>query len=275
MAPRTEILKIALGYEFIYQFPQPTPLLLMVNVHYTRASDLVVPDIMTVDPPVPRTAYRDGFGNWCTRLVAPAGRVRIAGAGTIYDAGQPDPAAHEALQHEVQDLPDEAIVYLLGSRYCETDELTAIAWQLFGQTPTGWARVQAVCDFVHQHIRFDYGLARPTRTAVQAYHERTGVCRDFAHLAVAFCRCLNIPARYCTGYLSDIGLPETPVPMDFAAWMEVYLGGAWHMFDPRNNAPRWGRVLIGHGRDATDVAITNTFGPNTLERFTVWTHEVV
>jgi transglutaminase-like putative cysteine protease len=177
------------------------------------------------------------------------------------------------LQHEVQDLPDDTLLYLLGSRYCETDALTETAWALFGNSGPGWARVQAVCDFVHRHITFDYQQARPTRTALQAYQERVGVCRDYAHLAVAFCRCLNIPARYCTGYLSDIGEPENPMPMDFAAWFEAYLGGAWHMFDPRNNAPRRGRVLIGRGRDATDVAITNTFGPNTLERFTVWTHE--
>jgi transglutaminase-like putative cysteine protease len=269
------MLKIALGYELIYQFPQPTPMMLMVNVHYSRAADILVPDTMTIDPPAPISAYRDGFGNWCTRLVAPAGRVRIAGAGTVADAGLPDMASHSAWQHEVQDLPEEVLIYLLGSRYCETDELMGTAWQLFGHTPPGWARVQAVCDFVHQHITFDYAHARATRTALQAYQERIGVCRDYAHLALTLCRCLNIPARYCTGYLSDIGLPYTPVPMDFAGWFEAYLGGQWHMFDPRNNAPRWGRVLIGQGRDATDVAISNTFGPNILEKFTVWTHELV
>ncbi len=268
-------LKIAVGYELIYQFPQPTPMLLMLNVHYSRASDIIVADTMTTDPQVPISAYRDGFGNWCTRLVAPAGRVRIAGAGTVYDAGLPDPVAPDAWQHEVQDLPDETLIFLLGSRYCETDELSETAWRLFGHTPLGQARVQAVCDFVHNHIVFDYAQARPTRTALQAYNERIGVCRDYAHLAVAFCRCLNIPARYCTGYLSDIGLPFTPVPMDFAGWFEAYLGGQWHMFDPRNNAPRRGRVLIARGRDATDVAISNTFGPNTLESFTVWTHEAI
>lgn len=272
---RAKNLKIAVGYELIYQFPQPTPMLLMLNMHYSRASDIIVADTMTTDPQVPISAYRDGFGNWCTRLVAPAGRVRIAGAGTVYDAGLPDPVAPDASQHEVQDLPDETLIFLLGSRYCETDELSETAWRLFGHTPLGHARVQAVCDFVHNHIVFDYAQARPTRTALQAYNERIGVCRDYAHLAVAFCRCLNIPARYCTGYLSDIGLPFTPVPMDFAGWFEAYLGGQWHMFDPRNNAPRRGRVLIAQGRDATDVAISTTFGPNTLESFTVWTHEAI
>ena len=264
---------IALGYELFYDLPQPTPMLLMLNVHDSRAADILVPDLMTTTPVVPLTTYRDSFGNICTRLVAPAGRVRIAGAGTVNDSGLPDPMPQNTWQHEVQDLPDEVLMYLMASRYCETDELTAAAWSLFGHTPLGLPRVQAVCDFVHNHIKFDYGAARPTRTALQAYQERIGVCRDYAHLALTFCRALNIPARYCTGYLSDIGLPYTPVPMDFAGWFEAYLGGAWHMFDPRNNAPRWGRVLIGRGRDATDVAISTTFGPNMLAGFTVWTHE--
>ncbi len=267
-------MNIGIGYELIYQFPQPTPMLLMLNVHYTRASDILVPDNMTITPSAPISAYRDGFGNWCTRLVAPAGQVRIAAAGTVRDAGLPDPVPYGAIQHEVQDLPEETLVYLLGSRYCETDELTATAWQLFGHTPLGWARVQAVCDYVHNHIVFDYAHARPTKTAWQAFNERQGVCRDYAHLAVAFCRCLNIPARYCTGYLSDIGEVGPFSAMDFAGWFEAYLGGQWHMFDPRNNKPRKGRVLIARGRDATDVAITNTFGPNTLMKFTVWTDEV-
>ena len=268
-------LKIAIGYELIYQLPQPTPMLLMLNVHYSRAADILVTDVMTTEPAVPASAYRDSFGNWCTRLVAPAGRFRIASAGTVLDAGLPDPVPTHAWQHEVQDLPEEVLIFLLGSRYCETDELSEAAWQIFGQTPLGWARVQAVCDFVNRHIKFDYQQARPTRTAAQAFREQVGVCRDYAHLAVAFCRCLNIPARYCTGYLSDIGEPLNVAPMDFAGWFEAYLSGEWHMFDPRNNAPRRGRVLIGQGRDATDVAITNTFGPNTLESFKVWTHEAL
>ncbi len=266
-------MNIAIGYELIYQVPQPTPMLLMLNVHYSRANDIIVPDTITTSPAVPFATYRDGFGNWCTRLVAPAGQIRIASAGTVADSGLPDPVFPHAIQHQVQDLPEDTLVYLLGSRYCETDELMQTAWALFGHTPPGWARVQAVCDWVHNHIKFDYAQARPTRTASHAYHERIGVCRDYAHLAVTFCRALNIPARYCTGYLSDIGENLNVAPMDFAAWFEAYLGGAWRMFDPRNNAPRRGRVLIAQGRDATDVAITNTFGPNHLQSFTVWTHE--
>ncbi len=268
-------MQIRIGYELIYQCPQPTPMLLMVNVHHSRAADLVVPDHLTTDPPVPLRAYHDGFGNWCSRIVAPAGRIRIAGTGVVNDRGLPDPVVPGAVQHMVQDLPEEVLVFLLGSRYCETDRLSEIAWMLFGQTPLGWARVQAICDFVNGHIAFDYATARPTRTAWEAYNERCGVCRDFAHLAVALCRCMNIPARYCTGYLSDIGVPPPYSPMDFAGWFEAYLGGAWHTFDPRNNVPRIGRILIGRGRDAVDVPISNTFGPNTLLSFKVWTDEIV
>jgi transglutaminase-like putative cysteine protease len=266
-------LQIAVGYELFYEFPQPTPMLMMVNIHASRAADIIVPDIPTITPAVPFATYHDGFGNLCTRLVAPAGQVRIAGAGTVRDHGLPDLVDHNAWQHQVQDLPEDTLIYLLGSRYCETDELTPIAWQLFAHTQPGWARVQAICDWVHNHIKFDYAHARPTKTALQAYHEGTGVCRDYAHLALTFCRCLNIPARYCTGYLSDLGEVGPFSPMDFAGWFEAYLNNQWIMFDPRNNTPRKGRILIARGRDATDVAITNTFGPNILTGFTVWTHQ--
>jgi transglutaminase-like putative cysteine protease len=268
-------LEIAVGYELIYQFPQPTPILAMLNIHYSRSADIVVADTMTSSPAVPITSYRDSFGNWCSRLVAPAGLFRLASAATVRDAGLPDPVVADAIQHQVQDLPPDVLVFLLGSRYCETDELTQIAWKLFGHTQPGWARVQAVCDFVHNHIKFDYLQARATRTALQAYHEGIGVCRDYAHLAATLCRCLNIPARYCTGYLSDINQPLPHAPGDFAGWFEAYLGGKWHVFDPRNNRPMYGRVLMGYGRDATDVALTNIFGPSLLERFTVWTHEAI
>ncbi|MDD2704989.1 MAG: transglutaminase family protein [Acidocella sp.] len=268
-------MKIAVGYELIYQFPQPTPVLAMLNIHYSRAADIVVADTMTSVPMVTITPYRDLFGNWCSRFTAPAGRFRLASAATVHDAGLPDPVPRGAKQHEVQDLPPETLVFLLGSRYCETDELTQTAWELFGHTKPGWERVQAVCNFVHHHIKFDYLQARATRTALQAYQEGIGVCRDYAHLATTFCRCLNIPARYCTGYLSDIGQPLPHAPGDFAGWFEAYLDGAWHVFDPRNNKPMFGRILMGYGRDATDVALTNIFGPSLLESFTVWTHEAI
>jgi transglutaminase-like putative cysteine protease len=267
--------KIAVGYEFIYQFPQPTPMTVSLNVHASRAGDIIVADVMTTAPHVPVSFYRDGFGNQCARLVAPAGRFRLASAGTVLCADTPDPVVPGAKQHKVEDLPIATLPYLLGSRYCETDVLSPIAWQLFGHTEPGWARVQAVCDFVHKRIKFDYMQARATRTALQGYQEQVGVCRDYAHLGVALCRALNIPARYCTGYLSDIGEPLPHPPGDFAGWFEAYLGGAWHTFDPRNNVPRLGRILMAYGRDAADVAMCNIFGPSVLEGFTVWTHEAV
>lgn len=267
-------IKLRVGYEMIYDFPQATPMMMVLGMHFTRASDVIVPDFLTTTPAVPITPYRDGFGNWCSRIVAPPGRMRLFADGMVRDSGVPEVATRDAIQHAVQDLPAETLVYLLGSRYCETDRLSDIAWKLFENTPPGWARVQAICDFVHNHIRFGYQHARATMTAYEVYSEGKGVCRDYAHLAVTFCRCMNIPARYCTGYLSDIGTPK-PWVGDFAGWFEAYIGGRWHMFDPRNNVPRIGRVLIAQGRDASDVPITQTFGPNTLVSFKVWTDEAV
>jgi len=268
------MMQIRVGFEMIYECPQPTPMIFNLNVHFTRTSDLVGRDELVFDPPVPVNGYRDSFGNWCTRIVAPKGRTRVTASALVNDTGAPDPVVSRARQVPVQDLPEETLLFLLGSRYCETDRLSEIAWNLFGQTPTGWGRVQAICDYVHRHIVFGYEHARMTRSALEAYYDKTGVCRDFTHLAVAFCRCMNIPARYCTGYLGDIGVPPPHGPMDFAAWFEAFLDGHWHTFDPRNNTPRIGRVLIARGRDASDVAISSTFGPNTLTSFKVWTDEV-
>jgi transglutaminase-like putative cysteine protease len=267
-------MQIKVGYELDYEFPQPTPMIVSLSVHYSRASDVVVPDHMRTTPAIPITSYRDGFGNWCNRIVAPAGRLRLSATGVVNDSGQPEPAWDNGIQNPVETLPEACLVYLLGSRYCETDRLTETAWKLFAHTPLGWARVRAVCDFVHQHIQFGYEYASPTKTAYEAFVERKGVCRDFTHLAVAFCRALNIPARYCTGYLGDIGMPPPYGAMDFAAWFEAYLGNSWHVFDPRNNMPRIGRVLIARGRDAADVALTTTFGPNKLEKFQVFTDQI-
>ena len=267
-------MQIRVGFEMIYDSPQPTPMIFNLNVHFTRVSDLVGRDDLMVDPPLPMQAYRDSFGNWCTRLVAPKGRMRISANAVVRDTGAVDAFAPDARQIPVPELPEETLLFLLGSRYCETDRLSEIAWKLFGKGPTGWGRVQAICDFVHNHITFGYENARATRTALEAYNEKVGVCRDFTHLAVAFCRCMNIPARYCTGYLGDIGMPPPYGPMDFAAWFEVYLGNQWYTFDARNNTPRIGRVLIARGRDASDVALSNAFGPSKLEGFKVWTDEV-
>ena len=267
-------MKFQTGYELQYHFPQPTPIILMLNVHFTRVSDLARPDHIVINPAVPLSGYRDSFGNWCSRLLAPAGLVTISSDFDVRDSGLPDPVLARSRQSGVEQLPDEALVFLLASRFCDSDRLLDLAWSLFGATEPGAARVQAVCDFVHHHIQFGYEHASVGRTASQAYEDRRGVCRDYAHLSVAFCRALNIPARYCTGYLSDAGTPLPHAVGDFAAWFEVYLDGNWHMFDPRNNTPRIGRILIARGRDAADVAITTTFGPNTLQSFRVWTDEI-
>jgi transglutaminase-like putative cysteine protease len=267
-------MQIRFGYQLDYEFPAFTPVIVTLNVHHSRVSDLVRPDHMVTTPAVPSAAYRDGFGNWCTRLVAPPGPFRLTTDATINDSGVREQAVPTAGQHPVQELPAETLVYLLGSRYCETDKMSQFAWERFSKGPTGWARVQEICDFVHGHIQFGYQFASPTKTAWEVFNERRGVCRDFAHLAITLCRCMNIPARYCTGYLGDIGVPKDPSPMDFAGWFEAYLGGAWHTFDARNNVPRTGRILIAQGRDAADVAITTTFGPNVLKSFRVWTDEV-
>ena len=267
-------MKINIGYELIYDCPQPTPMILTLSVHYTRVSDIITPDYLITDPPVPVTAYRDNFGNWCSRIIAPKGQLKLSTNALIKDTGLPDVIFPQAGQTPVENLPNETLLFLLGSRYCETDRLSETAWQLFDQTPTGWARVQAICNFVNQHLAFGYEHARHSKTALEAFQEKTGVCRDYAHLAIAFCRCMNIPARYCTGYLGDIGIPPPYGVMDFAGWFEAYLDGQWYTFDARNNTPRIGRVLIARGRDAADVAISSTFGPNTLASFRVRTDEV-
>ena len=266
-------MRIRVGFEMIYDCPQPTPMIFNLNVHFTRVSDLIGRDDLVFDPPARIAAYRDSFGNWCTRIVAPQGQLRLTTDALVRDTGQPDVIFPHARQTPVEELPDETLLFLLGSRYCETDRLSEAAWGLFGNSPPGWARVQAICDYVHRHIAFGYQHALRTKTACDAFESGTGVCRDYAHLAVAFCRCMNIPARYCTGYLGDIGVPPPYGPMDFAAWFEAYLDGHWYTFDARNNTPRIGRVLIARGRDASDVAISSTFGPNTLRSFSVRTEE--
>jgi transglutaminase-like putative cysteine protease len=268
-------MQIRVGYELTYACPQATPMILTLSIHASRASDIVIPDPVCISPACPTTGYRDSFGNWCTRILAPAGELCVSTDAVVNDTGLPDVVAPLAMQTPVEELPEEALRFLLASRYCETDLLSPIAWQLFGNGPTGWGRVQAICDFVHNHIQFGYGFARSTKTASEVYQERAGVCRDFAHLAISLCRCMNIPARYCTGYLGDIGVPASDAPMDFSGWFEAFLGGRWYTFDARHNTPRIGRVLIAHGRDASDVAISTAFGPSFLKSFKVWTDEIV
>ncbi|MBB6307432.1 transglutaminase-like domain-containing protein [Xanthobacter tagetidis] len=261
------------GYEIAYSCPQPTPMILTLSVHPSRINDLMQPDRAVFDPPVAANTYHDSFGNFCHVIQAPPGKLTMRTDFVIRDSGLPDPVAPDAAQLALGDLPVDTLLFLLGSRYCETDRLTAIAWSMFGKTPKGWPLVQAICDFVHGHIAFDYAHASPLKTAFDAYTERQGVCRDFAHLAITLCRCMNIPARYCTGYLGDIGVPADPAPMDFSAWFEAYLGGRWYTFDARHNTPRIGRILMARGRDATDVALVTSFGPSTLAGFKVTTVE--
>jgi transglutaminase-like putative cysteine protease len=266
-------MKIHAGYEISYDCLQPTPMILSLSVHPSRVGDLLSWDRMRLDPPIPANTYHDSFGNFCHVIRAPAGRLTMSTDFLINDHGNPDTTAPQAQQHSLNELPVEVLIYLLGSRYCETDRLSNTAWSLFGTLPKGWPLVQAICDYVHQHIKFGYEHASPTKTAWDAYAERRGVCRDFAHLAVTLCRCMNVPARYCTGYLGDIGVPPDDTPMDFSAWLEVYLGDRWYTFDARHNTPRIGRILMARGRDATDVAILTSFGPCTLAAFKVTTEE--
>jgi len=265
---------IRLGYDIQFDLPTDVFFISMVNVHPSRVEDLREPDELKVTPAVPISSYVDSFGNRCTRFMARSGPVRLYNSTLIEDSGAPDPVNWSAREIPVERLPPETLVYLLGSRYCEVDLLSNTAAQLFGGIPRGWQRVQAICDWVHQHVTFGYDFARATRTALEVFNERVGVCRDFQHLAVTFCRCLNIPARYATGYLGDIGVPPTASPMDFSAWFEVYLENRWWAFDARNNTPRIGRVLIAIGRDAADVAITTSIGAAYLKKFEVTTDEV-
>ena len=265
---------IRLGYEMQFQVPAPTPMLLMLYVHPSRADALRGPDRVAVEPATPVKEFADAFGNRCGWLIAPPGQVSLKGDTLIETGAQPDPVLPGLPQHPVEELPAEVLPYLMGSRYCEVDKLSDAAWSLFGQAPLGWGRVQAICDWVNANVRFGYQFANPFKSAADVFAERAGVCRDFNHLALTFCRCVGIPARYVTGYLGDIGVPPSTSPMDFSGWFEAFLGGGWHTFDARHNMPRIGRVVVARGRDAVDVAMTTSFGPTTLTKFVVVTDEV-
>lgn len=269
------VIFIKLGYDIALGLPAATTIVYVLRVHPSRSADLVTPENFRIEPSLPIEEYLDGFGNRCGRVNALMGNIRFINEAVIRDLGEPDPCFPAELQNDVTSLPLETLAFVLPSRYCEVDsELLDFAWSTFGSTPAGWHRVQAVCDFVHRHIRFDYLQARSNRTALEAFHERVGVCRDFTHLAITLCRCLNFPARYVTGYLGDIRVPASPDPMDFSAWFEVFLGNRWYTFDARHNARRIGRVVIGRGRDAGDVPIAMAFGRHTLEHFRVTTEEI-
>jgi transglutaminase-like putative cysteine protease len=266
---------IRAGFEITHNCPIPTAMTTLLSVRPERFADLVTPQTISATAPVVLRQFEDLHGNVAHRLLAPAGPFSLRAQFLIRDSGLPDPVVLDAQQEPVENLPDGVLIYLLGSRYCETDILSNTAWSLFGATEAGWPRVQAIVDYVHDRLTFGYAYARPTRTAAEAHQERHGVCRDFAHLAVALCRCMNIPARYCTGYLGDIGVPPVDSPMDFSAWFEVWLGGAWRTFDARHNTPRIGRIPMAYGRDAADVAITTSFGAAPLMGFSVITDEVL
>lgn len=265
---------IRLGYDIVLENAQPHTIVGVLNVHPSRVADLLEPDRVTLTPPVRVEEYSDSFGNLCTRMFAPQGTLRISNSTLIRDSGLPDAVDWSARPIPVEELPPDTLQFLLASRYCEVDSrLGDMAWQLFGSVQPGWPMVQAICDWVHNQITFGYQYARPNKTALDVSTERNGVCRDFQHLAITLCRCMNIPARYATGYLGDIGVPPQPCPMDFSAWFEAYLGGRWWTFDARHNVPRIGRVLMAVGRDAADVAITTSFGSSVLTKFTVVTEE--
>ena len=267
---------IDIGYELQFRAPAPVAMTLGLYAHPSRQADLVEPDVIYTDPPVPLDSFVDAFGNRLARVVVPAGDVRFHSHNQVRDSGRPDAVPttdDEQRQRLVSELPTDVLQYLMPSRYCEVELLQDRAWDLFGQYPAGWARAKAVVDWVHDWVTFGYPYARATKTAYDVFHERRGVCRDFQHLCVALHRCLNIPARYVTGYLGDIGLPFNPAPMDFSAWHEVYLGGRWWSVDGRHNVPRIGRILMATGRDAVDVALTTQFGPATLTKFEVTTNE--
>lgn len=265
---------IRLGYELAVQCPYPTPIIASLEIRPERRVDLIREHEPIINPETPSTVYTDSFGNRCRRFTAPVGETSIRYNAIIADSGEYELVNPLIGEVPIADLPPEALIYMLGSRYCETDLMMDFAWQNFGQVEPGWQRVQAICDFVHNRLSFGYSYARCTRTAGQAFEERVGVCRDFAHLAITLCRCMNIPARYVNGFLGDIGVPRDPAPMDFSAWFEVYLEGGWYTFDARHNVPRMGRVVVAYGRDATDVPLIHTFGPHRLTTFTVWTDEI-
>ncbi len=264
---------IRVGYELTFDLPEPVAMTLMLSIHPTRAAD-VRAYRSSVEPEIPVQTFTDAFGNTCGRILAPAGRMKLLADGVVEDSGLPDAVDESAIQHPVEELPSECVQFLFNSRYCEVDKLVPVAWDLFGNVAPGWGRVQAICNWVHEKVEFGYAFARPTKSAWDVLAERVGVCRDFSHTALTLCRCMNIPARYTTGYLGDIGVPLSASPMDFSGWFEVYLGGKWHTCDARHNVPRIGRIVMAYGRDATDVALTTSYGSAPLTGFKVWTDEV-
>lgn len=266
---------IKLGYELIFDIPVPrVPMVLMLYTHPDHAHLLQQPEKIHIEPEVQVKDFIDAFGNRAAMIVAPQGKLRITYENVALDTGEPEPTIEGKILHPVEELPPDVLQFLLASRYCEVDRMTNMAWQLFGQTPPTWERVKAIVDWAHGHIEFGYKYASPFKTAHDVCVERQGVCRDYMHLAITMLRAMNVPARYATGYLGDIGVPINPAPMDFSAYLEVYLSGKWWAMDARHNIQRIGRIKQAHGRDAVDVALTTSFGPTRLEKFYVVTEEV-
>ena len=265
---------IRTGYDLRFECEAPVPMLALLNVRPERHGDLRTPEVLKTDPPIPVHQYEDHFGNVCSRFVVPEGGVTLSADFVIEDSGEPDPVAKDAEQLPIEDLPDDVMQFLLNSRYCEVSKLIDEAWDIAKDHPPGWKRVQALVTAAHERIEFDYMKASTEHSARSVFDQRFGVCRDFAHLAITLCRAANIPARYCTGYLGDLGIDPMDDPMDFSAWFEAYLGGKWYTFDARHNKPRIGRIVMARGRDATDAALTTQFGAATLAKFRVHTDEV-
>jgi len=267
-------MQIRYGFNIELTLFQPTTLVTLMDVHPSRRRDILEERRFHASQPIPVETFIDSYGNLSRRMTVEAGPLALGLEGVIRDSGLPDEIDESAEAAPLSELPPEALPFLMASRYCENDLLSAFAWSRFGQIGGGSARVQAICDFVNDRLKFSYPDARETRTAAQAMEERIGVCRDFTHLAITLCRCMNIPARFCNGYLGDIGVPPDPSPMDFNAWFEAYVGGRWYTFDPRHNQPRIGRILVSRGRDAADVAMITSFGPHQLPVFRIITEEV-
>jgi transglutaminase-like putative cysteine protease len=265
---------IRYGYELTFECDQPTLMVCLLDAHEDNTHRVVYDSGFKTWPSTGAYIYNDSFGNQVRKFISPAGSLTIHRDSIIRDDGLSDPIIDNAQEVPLDRVPNEYLIYLLGSRYCETDKLSQVAWDLFGAVAPGWRRVQAICDFVNAHVTFGYEHARATRTAFETFEEKVGVCRDFAHIAVALCRCMNIPTRYANGFLGDIGVPADPAPMDYNAWFEVFLDGRWFTFDARHNQPRIGRITVARGRDATDIPLATSFGPHRLTQFKVWTDEV-
>ncbi|MGB8817655.1 MAG: transglutaminase family protein [Rhizobiaceae bacterium] len=264
---------IRIGFEIIVSCQAPVPMLMALSTHSQFPGRIIGKDMVRSSNTAPLSEYLDGFGNRITRTVAPAGKTTYWSDCVVEVDGSLDHVPVGARQHRVEDLPNETLNFLTASRYGDSDRLTEAAWKLFGATPEGWERVRAISNFVHNHVTFGYKFGRPDKTAYNVFCEKTGVCRDFAHLGVGLCRAMNIPARYVSGYLGDIGVPDAGFD-DFCAWFEVFLDGEWHTVDARYNVPRIGRIVMVRGTDASDVAMITSFGAYDMPSFRVWTTEM-